>query len=137
MVWTWNALVAIGSWNLNGVMVLVWMLWSPYALGTGMELWFWYRCSGYRTHQNKNGVVVWAMMFRLSHSSKHERNYGLGMDAPVTVCSWNMNGIMVLVWRLFLSHLLKDERNYGLGMDALVTVCSWNMNGIVVWVWVL
>ena len=31
---------------------------------------------------------------------EHERNYGLGMDALVSVCSWNTNGI-------------------GLGMDAL------------------
>ena len=31
---------------------------------------------------------------------EHERNYGWGMDAPVTVFSWN-------------------ERNCGLGMDAL------------------
>ena len=46
--------------------------------------------------------------------SKHERYYGLGMDALVTVCSM----------------LLEHERNYGLGMDALVTVCSWNTNGI-------
>ena len=37
---------------------------------------------------------------------KHERNYGLGMDALVTVCS------------------LEHDRNCGLGMDALVTICS-------------
>ena len=37
---------------------------------------------------------------------EHERDYGLGMDALVTVCSWNTND--------------------GSGMDALVTVCSWN-----------
>ena len=41
---------------------------------------------------------------------EHERYYGLGMDATVTVCSWNTNVIMV--W----------------GMDATVTVCSWNTN---------
>ena len=27
---------------------------------------------------------------------EHEQDYGLGMDAMVTVCSWNMNKIMVL-----------------------------------------
>ena len=48
---------------------------------------------------------------------EHKRNYGLGMDALVSVCSWNTNGIMVL------------------GMDALVSVCSWNTNGIMVWAW--
>ena len=39
---------------------------------------------------------------------EHERNYGLGMDALVAVCSWNTNGIMV----------------WGCGMDALVAECS-------------
>ena len=29
-----------------------------------------------------------------------ERSYGLGMDAPVTVGSWNTNGIMVWAWML-------------------------------------
>ena len=48
---------------------------------------------------------------------EHERDYGLGMDAMVTVCSWNTNEIMV---------------DYGLGMDAMVTVCSWNTNEIMV-----
>ena len=37
-----------------------------------------------------------------------EGNYGFGMDALVTVCSWNPNGIMVLAC---------------FGMDALVMVC--------------
>ena len=31
---------------------------------------------------------------------EHERNYGLGMDALVILCSWNMNGIMVWAWML-------------------------------------
>ena len=48
---------------------------------------------------------------------EHERYYGLGVDALVTVCSWNTNVIMV---RMLLEH----ERCYGLGMDALVTGCS-------------
>ena len=45
---------------------------------------------------------------------EHERNYGLGMDALIIVCSWN-----------------------GLGMDALIIVCSWNRNVIMVWAWML
>ena len=49
--------------------------------------------------------------------SKHERYYGLGMDALVTVCSRNRNVIMV--WACMLS---KHERYYGLGMDVLVFV---------------
>ena len=47
---------------------------------------------------------------------EHERSYGLGMDALVSVI-------------MFLEH----ERSYGLGMDALVTVCSWDTKGILVW----
>ena len=31
---------------------------------------------------------------------EQERNYGLGMDALVTACSWNTNGIMVWAWML-------------------------------------
>ena len=48
---------------------------------------------------------------------EHERNYDLGMDALVTVCSC--------------------ELNYDLGMDALVTVCFGSANGIMVWAWML
>ena len=48
------------------------------------------------------------------------RNYGLGMDALVSVYM-----------------LLEPARNYGLGMDALVSVCSWNPHGIMVWAWML
>ena len=87
---------------------------------------------------------------------EHERNYCLGMDALITVCSWNANEIVVWAWMLWstyalgtrtellLGHgssshreLLEHERNYGLGMDALVTVCSWKANGIMAWAWML
>ena len=84
----------------------------------------------------------------------HERHYGLGKDAPVTVCSWTTNVIMVWAWmhwspcvrrprmllwfghgctghRVFVDH----ERYYGLSMDALVTVCTWTTNVIMVWAW--
>ena len=82
---------------------------------------------------------------------EHERYYGLGMDATVTVCSWNMKVIMVWAWVLWspralgtqtlvwFGHgcssdrmLLEHKRYYGLGMDATVTVCSWNTNAFVV-----
>ena len=127
--------VSVCSWNTNGIMVWAWMLWSSYALGTRTELWFGHGGSGHR------------MLLK---------NYGLGMDALVTVCSWNTNGIMVWAWMLCSSYvlgtrmelwfghgcsghcmLLERERNYGLGMDALVTVCFWNTNGIMVWAWML
>ena len=113
-----------------GTMIWAWMLWSADALGTRTDLWFGHGCSGRRM------------------LSEHERNSGLGMDALVTVCSWNTNRIMVWAWmlwspyalgtrtELWLGHgcsghrmLSKHERNYGLGMDALVSVCSWNTNG--------
>ena len=35
---------------------------------------------------------------------EHERNYDLGMDAFVTVCSWSTNGIMIWVWMLWSPH---------------------------------
>ena len=72
---------------------------------------------------------------------EHERNYGLGMDALVSVCSWNTNGIMVWAWMLCSAYalgtrtevgfgpgfsgqrmLLEHERNFGSGLDALVSV---------------
>ena len=31
---------------------------------------------------------------------EHERYYGLGMDARVSVCAWNTNLIMVWAWML-------------------------------------
>ena len=76
---------------------------------------------------------------------EHEQNYGVGMDALVTVCSWNTNGILVWAWmfwspyalgtrtELWFGHgcsddrlLLEHERYYALGMDSLVSVGSWN-----------
>ena len=50
---------------------------------------------------------------------EQKRNSDFGMDALVTVCSWNTNGIMIF------------------DMDALVTVCSWNKNGIMILAWML
>ena len=37
---------------------------------------------------------------------EHERNYDLGMDALVTVCSWNTNGIMIWAWMLWSPYAL-------------------------------
>ena len=60
---------------------------------------------------------------------EHERNYSLGMDALVTLCS----GKRTELWfghgcsgdRLLLEH----ERYHCFGMDVLMTVCTWNTNG--------
>ena len=48
--------------------------------GNSTLFWFGHGCSGYRLH------------------SEHERYYGWGMDALVTVCPWNTNVIMALAW---------------------------------------
>ena len=149
-----NALVTVCFWNTNGIMVWAWMLWSPYALGTRTELWFGHGCSGHRLLLKHERIMVWAWMLWspsalgtrtelwFGHGCsghrlllEHERNYGLGMDALVTVCSWNTNGIMVWAWMLWSPSAFGTRTNYGLGMDALVTVCSWNTNGIMVWAW--
>ena len=60
-----DALVIVCSRNTNVIMVWAWMLWSTYVLGTRPLLWLGHGCSGYRM------------------LAKHERYYGLGMDAPV------------------------------------------------------
>ena len=130
--------VTVCSWNTNVTMVWAWMLWSPYALGTRTLLWFGHGCSCHH------------MLL------EHERCYGLGMDALVTVCSWNTNVTMVWAWMLWSPYalgtrtllwfghgcsghrmLLEHERYYGLAMGALVTVCSWNTNVTMVWAWML
>ena len=103
-----------------------------------MELCFGHGCSGHR------------MLL------EHERNYGLSMNALVTVCSCNTKGIMVGAWMLWSPYalgtrrelcfghgcsghrmLLEHERTYGLSMNALVTVCSCNTKGIMVGAWML
>ena len=120
-----DALASTCSWNTNEIILWAWMLWPPRALGTRTKLFFGHGCSDHR--------MLW----------EHERNYALGMDALITVCSWNTNGIMFCAWMLwlpcafgtrtesFFGHgcsdhrmLWEHERNYALGMDALVTVCS-------------
>ena len=57
--------------------------------------------------------------------SKHERYYGLGMDALVTVCSRNTNAIMVWAWLLRGDRMLLEQELYhGLGVDALASAGS-------------
>ena len=95
-------------------MVWAWMHWSPCARGPRTLLWFGQGCTGHR-------VLV-----------DHERYYGLGKDALVTVCSWTTNVIMV--WGMHWSPCVRGPRGYyGLSMDALGTVCSWTTNVIMVW----
>ena len=72
--------VTVCSWNTNKIMVWAWMQWLPYALGTRTRAWFGHGCNGYR------------MLL------EHEGDYGLGMDAMVTVCSWSTKEIMAWAW---------------------------------------
>ena len=65
------------------------------------------------------------------------RKYGLGMDALVSVCSWNMSGLPTAPQQNPPAERPCRVRATGLGMDALLTVCSWNPNGIMVWAWML
>ena len=48
---------------------------------------------------------------------EHEGNYGLGMDAMETVCSWNTKDVMD---RMLLQH----EGHNGLCMDAITDLPS-------------
>ena len=114
-----DALVIVCFRNTNVIMAWAWILWSSYALGTRTLSWSGHGCSGHR------------MLL------EHERYHGLGMDALVTVCSWNMNVMMVWARMLWSSYALEHERYHGLGMDALVIVCSRNTNVIMVWAWML
>ena len=55
---------------------------------------------------------------------ENERYFASGIDALVSVCSWNTNRILVWAWMHWLPMLSEHERNYGLGMDVLVIACS-------------
>ena len=83
-----DALVTVCFWNMNGTRLWAWMLWSPYALATRTDICFGHGCSGHR------------MLL------EHERNYALGMDASVTVCSWNTNGTRLWAWMLWSPYAL-------------------------------
>ena len=107
------------------------------------ELWFGQGCSSHRILVETNGIKVWTgcsshrillkrteLWFGHGCSShrillEHERNYGLGMDALVTVFSWNTSGIMVWAWMLQSPYSLGTRTELWFGLDALVTVFSW------------
>ena len=112
-----DALVTVCSWTTNVIMAWACMHWSPCVRGPRTLLWCGHGCTGHR-------VLV-----------DHERYYGVGMDALVTVCSWTTNVIMGWAWSTGHRVLVDHERYYGVGKDALVTVCSWTTNVIMVWAW--
>ena len=81
-----DALVSVCPWNTNVIMVWARMLEmckNPDVLQISILQAHWYGCSGER------------MLL------EHERYYGLGMDALVSVCSWNTNVIVVWAWMLW------------------------------------
>ena len=126
-----DAAATVCSRNTNVIMLWAWMLWQPYALGTGTL-----SCFG---HGRSGNRMLW----------EHERYHALGMDAVATVCSWNTNVIMLWAWMQWQPYalgtrtlscfgrgrsanrmLLEHERYHALGVDAVATVCSWNTNVI-------
>ena len=44
-------------------------------------------CSGQRMQMNMSVIMVWAWMLWSAYAVEHERYYGLGMVALVSVCS--------------------------------------------------
>ena len=78
-----DALVIGCTRNTHVIMVWAWMLWLSDAVGTRTSFWFGHGCFGERMH------------------SEHERYYGLGMDALVSVCIRNTSVIMVWAWMLW------------------------------------
>ena len=102
-------MVTVCSWNMNVVMVWAWVLWSPYALGTGTILWFGHGCCGHRMLL-EHELHLWFGHVCFGHCIllEHERYHGLGMHVLVTVYSWNRSFV------------------YSLGIGALITVCYWN-----------
>ena len=127
-----DALVSVCSRNTNVIMVWAWMLWSAYALGTRMLLWFERGCFGQRMLSEHNVIMVWAWMLWSAYAlgtrtllwfghgcfgqrmlSEHECYYGLSVDALVSVCSRNT----MLLWfghGCFGQRMLSEhERYYG------------------------
>ena len=68
-----------------------------------------------------NVIMAWAWMLWSSDAVENERYYGFGMDALVTVCSWNRSRSVIWAWMLRSTDALEHEHYYGLGMDALGT----------------
>ena len=106
-----DALVTMCSRNTSRNMVWAWMLWSPYALGTRAEIWFGRGCSGHRM------------------LAEHKRNYDLGTEALVTVCSWNTNGIMVWAWMLWSPYALGTRAELWFGHRCTGHRMCLNTNG--------
>ena len=94
-----QAAPATGQCNRREEWVILKSVWFSHgvmdaALGTRTLLWFGHGCFGHcmlLEHERNYGMLL-----------EHERNYGLGMDALVTVSSWNTNRIRIMVWAWML-----------------------------------
>ena len=101
-----DAAATVCSGNTNVIMLWAWTQWQPYALGTRTLSCFGHGCSG-------NRMLL-----------EHERYHALGVDAVLTVCSWNTNVIMLWAWTQWQPYALGTrtlswERYHGCHMDAL------------------
>ena len=70
---------------------------------------------------------------------EHERDYGLGMDALVSVCSWNTNEIMAWVWAwmLWSAYALGTRTRLWFGHGCSGQRMLLNTKEIMVWAWML
>ena len=122
-----DALFSRCSWNKHVVLVSAWMLQKSNTLeperyyGMGMDalvtvcswkpnvimVWACMLCSG--TQSNLNAIMVSAWMLGDRMLLEHERYYGLGKDALVTMCSWNTNVVLVWAWMRGERRLLEHE----------------------------
>ena len=80
-------------------MVWAWMLSSPHAFGTRTLLWF---GLGYSRDSCPYALGTRTFLWFEHGCSCHriQTEICLGMDALVTVCSWNTNVIMIWTWIL-------------------------------------
>ena len=123
-------IIIISTLTVSIMGIVIWMLLSSSAF-EHVEVSLGQECSHHPVYSNTNVITAWAWMLLSSSALEHERYHGLGMDAPVSVCSGNTNVTMVWTWMLSRLSALEHERYYGLGMDALVTVCCWKRRKIV------
>ena len=112
--WGMDARVTVCSRNTKIIEFWAWRLWSPYAFGTRALLWLgmvgaWMLGSPY--------ALVTRQLLNFGHGGsgrhmllEHERYYGWGMDALVTVCFWNTNVIMVWAWMLWSPYALGTRK---------------------------
>ena len=112
---------------------LVFWLLSSLALSLLVSWVLLFGCSHHRVHSNTNRSIAWASMLSSSSALEHERYNGLGMDALVTVCSWNRTVTMSWAWMLLSLSAVEHDRYYGLGMDAFIMEC--NRTRSLLWFW--